>query len=76
LLTLLEIIAKYDLGDEIGRDKLKILLSKIVRDIEVEDESIKIIVKIFEELFPQTEARLEVSVVVLSVFFLILQITI
>jgi condensin complex subunit 3 len=60
LLMLIEIISKYDFGDEIGRDRLKILLSKIMREIAVEEAAIKIIIQIFEELLPQTETRLEV----------------
>jgi hypothetical protein len=57
---LIEIISKYDFGDEIGRDRLKILMCKIMREIEVEESAIKIIIQIMEELLPQTETRLEV----------------
>uniref|UniRef100_A0A182FI79 Nuclear condensin complex subunit 3 C-terminal domain-containing protein n=2 Tax=Anopheles albimanus TaxID=7167 RepID=A0A182FI79_ANOAL len=57
LLTLLEIVAMYDYGDEFGRDSLKLVLSGILCNEVLFEMNVRLIMSIFEKLLPDVEQR-------------------
>ncbi|CAD7077192.1 unnamed protein product [Hermetia illucens] len=59
LLTLMEIVYTFDLGDEIGRDNLKILLETLLKNFDIEEQTIKVIVQCTENLITKQEDRLQ-----------------
>lgn len=73
LLTLMEIVYTFDLGDEIGRDNLKILLETLLKNFDIEEQTIKVIVQCTENLITKQEDRLQVSGLNLSVKSKLLQ---
>lgn len=61
LLGLMEILYTFDLGDEIGRDNLKRLLATLIKNIDVEEKVVQIIVQCTENLFTDTSVRFQVA---------------
>ena len=61
LLTLVEIIFTFDLGDEIGRENLKKLIENLLTNFELEYQTVQVIVKCTENLIEQQEDRLQVK---------------
>jgi condensin complex subunit 3 len=58
LLTMLEIVKFYDFVDEIGREKLKKILKKILVEHQVSEHVVRQIIELYELLFLNVEERL------------------
>lgn len=59
LLSLLEILSHYDLGDEVGRETLKSMLCDLFMNCDVEENSIKLINSCFENLILDHDGRIQ-----------------
>uniref|UniRef100_A0AAG5D889 Nuclear condensin complex subunit 3 C-terminal domain-containing protein n=1 Tax=Anopheles atroparvus TaxID=41427 RepID=A0AAG5D889_ANOAO len=59
LLTLLEIAAMYDFGDEFGCDSLKMVLSEILCNETLYEMNVRTIMQTFEKLLTDVETRLK-----------------
>ncbi|GAB0100375.1 Condensin complex subunit 3 [Sergentomyia squamirostris] len=66
LLSLLQIVAMYDLGDEVGRDNLKKLLRSLLTKYDLNEMNISVIVRIMEQIYPVAEDRLQVMVEIIQ----------
>ncbi|XP_059615523.1 condensin complex subunit 3 [Phlebotomus argentipes] len=66
LLSLLEIVAKYDLGDEVGRNNLKELLSTVMSKYNLDEPNICVMARIFEQVYPITDDRLNTVMTIVS----------
>ncbi|XP_055688752.1 condensin complex subunit 3 [Lutzomyia longipalpis] len=62
LLSLLEIVAMYDLGDEVGRQNLKNLMRTMLTKYEFDELNISVISRILEQVYPISDARLQTVV--------------
>lgn len=58
LYCLLQIISDYDFGDEVGRKNMKDQILHILQNIYMEESTIKVALKIIEDLIPLTDDRL------------------
>lgn len=59
LLSLLEILCQYDLGDEIGRETLKTMLCDLFTTCDLEENSVKLISSCFENLISDHDGRIQ-----------------
>ncbi len=62
LFNLIEILASFDLGDEIGRQRLRALAIHLLTINSCNENIIKSLVKICEKLVPNSDERLQVYV--------------
>lgn len=61
LLSLMEILYTFDLGDEIGRGNLQNLLENLLKNFSLDEKVVEVIVKCAENLITNQDARHQVS---------------
>lgn len=61
LLSLMEILHMFDLGDEIGRGNLQNLLENLLKNYSLDEKVVEIIVKCAENLMTNQDTRHQVS---------------
>ncbi|XP_055916686.1 condensin complex subunit 3 isoform X2 [Eupeodes corollae] len=66
LLSLLEILYLYDLGDEIGRENLKKLITTVLKTNDLEEKLVEVIVKCTENLITDQNSRLQFFVEIIE----------
>ncbi|KAH8277757.1 hypothetical protein KR018_005347, partial [Drosophila ironensis] len=59
LLSLVEILLAYDLGDEIGRGNLRNLVSALLKDILLDHKIVGVLVRCMEQLVPDINERMQ-----------------
>lgn len=59
LLSLVEMLETYDLGDEIGRDNLKELISHLLRECLLDPKIVAVLVRCMEQLVSDVTARMQ-----------------
>lgn len=63
LLSLVEILYSFDLGDEIGRGNLQKLLAKLVTNFNLNEKVIEVMIRCSENLLTDQNARHQVHIV-------------
>ncbi|XP_030372995.1 condensin complex subunit 3 [Scaptodrosophila lebanonensis] len=59
LLSLVEILHSYDLGDEIGRNNLKLLIKQLLKDCLLDHKIVSVLVRSMEQLITDVNERMQ-----------------
>ncbi|KMY93398.1 condensin complex subunit 3 [Drosophila simulans] len=59
LLSLVEILETYDLGDEIGRGNMRLLITNLLKDCLLDHKIVRVLVRCMEQLITDTNDRIQ-----------------
>ncbi|XP_043642298.1 condensin complex subunit 3 [Drosophila teissieri] len=59
LLSLVEILESYDLGDEIGRGNMRLLISNLLKDCLLDHKIVRVLVRCMEQLITDMNDRMQ-----------------